>query len=263
MKKLTLREQQLAIFNILKYVDQFCNQYNIMYSLGGGTLIGAVRHQGFIPWDDDIDIYMHRVDYEKFIFHWDNHHTSNYRLSLAEDKNSEHLGHCSKIYDKKIILVEKNQKTLNGFIDIFVYDAVSNNPNKIHHIILKHKLLAKVNRSLQKRINYLQKYSKVQKVLTKLFHFTYQLMINQINSLKIKYASSEYVCMLSEYDHWQKSYMPKKFFEKTIRFDFEGEKLPVMNGYHEYLSLFYGDYMSLPPKEHQKPIHSTEAYLID
>ncbi|EAH5218286.1 phosphorylcholine transferase LicD, partial [Campylobacter upsaliensis] len=70
MQEITLDEYKKALLHLLDYFDAFCKKHQISYSLGGGTLIGAVRHKGFIPWDDDIDIYMYHSEYEKFVKHW-------------------------------------------------------------------------------------------------------------------------------------------------------------------------------------------------
>ncbi|HHF6220571.1 TPA: LicD family protein, partial [Haemophilus influenzae] len=101
MKKLTLREQQLVCLNILDYFHALCERHQIHYSLGGGTLIGAIRHKGFIPWDDDIDVYMHRDEYQKFINAWLHEKHERYSIGTAEDILASNTGEMTKIFDNK------------------------------------------------------------------------------------------------------------------------------------------------------------------
>ncbi|HHV6931633.1 TPA: LicD family protein, partial [Haemophilus influenzae] len=108
MKKLTLREQQLVCLDILDYFHALCEKHQIRYSLGGGTLIGAIRHKGFIPWDDDIDVYMHRDEYQKFINAWLHEKHERYIIGTAEDILASNTGEMAKIFDNKTKTIDIN-----------------------------------------------------------------------------------------------------------------------------------------------------------
>ena len=127
MKKLTLREQQLVCLDILDYFHALCERYKISYSLGGGTLIGAIRHKGFIPWDDDIDVYMHRDEYQKFINAWLHEKHERYSIGIAEDILASNTGEMTKIFDNKTKTIDSNGDENKIFIDIFIYDGIPNN----------------------------------------------------------------------------------------------------------------------------------------
>lgn len=106
MKKLTLREQQLVCLDILDYFHALCERYKISYSLGGGTLIGAIRHKGFIPWDDDIDVYMHRDEYQKFVDVWFQETHEYYNMETVEDILAQKTGEMAKIFDCRTQITE-------------------------------------------------------------------------------------------------------------------------------------------------------------
>lgn len=99
MRPIDLEEQKQIQLNILIKVDQFCRENNLRYSLGGGTLLGAVRHKGFIPWDDDIDIMMPRPDYDKFVRSFNGYDED--LTCEAYELNKKHRYICGKVYNNK------------------------------------------------------------------------------------------------------------------------------------------------------------------
>lgn len=129
MQEISLDEQKKSLVKLLECFDDFCKKYNIVYSLGGGTLIGAVSHKGFIPWDDDIDIYMHYGEYEKFVRYWKN--TENIYLENLYDKNCKYFYFLAKIYNKDYLIEDYEHKKCPLFLDIFIYDFVPNDINLI------------------------------------------------------------------------------------------------------------------------------------
>ncbi|OOF42138.1 phosphorylcholine transferase LicD [Rodentibacter trehalosifermentans] len=264
MRKITLRGQQLIALDILKYFNHICAKNNIKYSLGGGTLIGAVRHQGFIPWDDDIDVYMCRDEYEKFVKAWQLQQHTKYELSLAESIDGILPGVMTKIVDKETYLVETNRRVTGIFIDIFIWDGVPNEPLLIYKAMRKHRLVELRFSSCRKRWIRAKENSLMKAIFSKLSHYFFNKMMADLTLFQKKYpiVRSDYIGLLSDYGNWQKSYMPKTYFSDVVYFNFEGERLPIMNGYHEYLTMYYGNYMTLPPLEERKLHHTVAVYTL-
>lgn len=130
-EKLTESEFKETLLKILLKFDTFCKQHDIKYSLGCGTALGAVRHGGFIPWDDDIDVIMLRPEYDKFEKLWKEHIRSNsehFKLWAEMDEENYFMAFCAKFFDTDTILYEHfgTRKTIEYgvYIDIFVLDHI-------------------------------------------------------------------------------------------------------------------------------------------
>lgn len=120
-KEIMLEELREIQLQMMDKIHEFCESHNIRYSLGGGTLLGAVRHKGYIPWDDDIDIMLPRPDYDRFIREFE---------GAYKDLNIQHLGNddtcCipfAKVYDNRTVLIEKHQRS-GVYIDVFPVDGL-------------------------------------------------------------------------------------------------------------------------------------------
>ena len=133
-QELDLRQIQLVELEILKDFDKICQAQNLRYSLGGGTLLGAVRHKGFIPWDDDIDVMMPRPDYDKFIEFCQNNEVP-FDAPFGEENYSETVM-STKIYDKNTVLIpnvrgdEPDEELRGLYIDVFPIDALGDTLKK-------------------------------------------------------------------------------------------------------------------------------------
>jgi lipopolysaccharide cholinephosphotransferase len=122
MQQMTFNEMRTVQFNILCAVDKFCNENNLRYTLLGGTLLGAVRHQGFIPWDDDIDIAMPRPDYEKFVRTFNK--TESFLVCESWINKKYWYFGFAKIGDKRTLLEQRDCKIkLFVNIDLFPVDG--------------------------------------------------------------------------------------------------------------------------------------------
>lgn len=128
MRLLTIKERQHRMLEIMKDVDAFCRSHKIPYTLCGGTLLGAVRHNGFIPWDDDLDIYMLRADYERFKLLYK---SNSYRILTNSDTDHNILPVTfSKVTDPNTFTLNKDNIREHGvFIDVFPLDAIPENPD--------------------------------------------------------------------------------------------------------------------------------------
>ena len=271
MKKIDFKELQKIELNILVYFDKFCRQNDLRYSLLGGTLLGAVRHKGFIPWDDDIDVMMPRSDYIKLCASFPN----NEEYVLLNNSNNPKFGYMyAKIIDNRTIIDEKNTNRNNlvsgVFIDIFIYDGMGNTINSAKRKFNSSSFL----RELLVASNW-KKYfrSKTHSFLYEPARFLLYLASRFINQRKIikrvegKYKSLDfdkcnYVGNLCS-DRRDKSIIKRSFFDDFIELEFETYKFMAFKGYETYLIAMYGDYMQLPPVENRFTHHTFDAYYKD
>ena len=267
----TLREAQMIMLNILKEVDRICREEDIEYWLDAGTLLGAIRHNGFIPWDDDVDIAMSAVDYERFLEIAPKKISKEFFLQTNKtDKKA--LLFWTKIRDRKSVLIEEENANYHQgiFIDIFPFDNFSDNPTRNIWWRKSFKKLCKISRSLDKcRINTLRYpifakksiLKNISRILLKPIAYS-MYFINVDNVIKFHKKVRKYVVNDSEKTKmgcglmlpWHRIFnydtiYPLKFLQ------FEDATFYVPNNYHEYLTICYGDYMQLPPMEQRVPHH--------
>ncbi len=265
-KMLTDREIQLEELNILLKVKKIIENNNLRYSLTGGTLIGAIRHKGFIPWDDDIDICMPRPDYEKFVnIFMDQNTDSNLELKCPENGTS--FQPFAKVVNKKIELIDHSicdQERRYLWVDIFPIDGISDNRKKAEKDFDKVKKIARLlyisHYSVLK-----DKYSSTKKKIIKLLIKPYALLYDCKSIIKIAkkydYNSSKYVGNIT----WGCGYGEinlKEDLDEVIDWEFEGYKFKVFKGYDAFLRNVYGNYMELPPIEKRKN-HGVVAWTND
>ncbi|EAK2540580.1 phosphorylcholine transferase LicD [Campylobacter upsaliensis] len=258
MQEITLDEYKKALLHLLDYFDTFCKKHHISYSLGGGTLIGAVRHKGFIPWDDDIDIYMYHSEYEKFVKHWKD--TQNITLAGLYDKNYRCFCCFDKIYDSNFIFEDYTHQFGNLFLDIFIYDFVPDNPKFIYKNIQKIKFFKKLTRSFVKRSH---KYGLMRGIFLSCAKLLEKKTLSLLEKWRLTYtdANCENIAIfMSEYAKSEHFIMPKQYFSNVVYLPFEDRKYPCMNNYDEHLKKYYGDYMKLPPINERVAPHSFKYY---
>ena len=265
-----LKEIQKLSFNILCYVDKICRENNIKYSLAYGTVIGAVRHKGFIPWDDDIDIIMPRDDYERFLQIMDNTPHDRYKALHYGNNCPNYYYRFTKVVDLTTHLEESTLKTNNNlgvFIDVFPADGIdtSQAPKilKKHLTIsrfLVHSMMEKLD---TKNVSKAKLFGKILIYpIAKLFGSNY--WIKKYNKMIEKYPFNEYDnCLTYSGCYGEKDIFPKKYFDNLIEITFEKKKFLVFKEYDEYLTNMYGDYMTPPPKEKQVTHHNYRVYKKD
>lgn len=262
MRVMTFEEVKSVELEVLQYVSDYCDKNNLQYYLAYGTLIGAVRHKGFIPWDDDIDIWMPREDYNRIINEFNNN-PSHYRLISPTDKISRHS--FVKIIDVRTVKIEPNVSYTNGHlgidIDIFPLDG---QPDDDTTYSLWYENLQKKYRLYpftiaQKMSNYVKTF--IVK-LVNLGDILKKFILNSTRKLHLKYPynTSNYVGTIESCYNSKNNRFKKEWFSEHVLLDFEGRKFKVPVGYHEVLTKMYGDYMKLPPKEQQITHHSNNNY---
>lgn len=266
MKEITFEESRLILLDTLKSIDKCCRENNIDYSLSWGTLIGAIRHQGFIPWDDDIDLMMSRKDYNRFLRVYDDPKFNIYTPS--KDRNCIML--LTKVYrkDTKIVFNNYKKKSLYGlWISIFPYD---NAPDKG---LVKWEAIRTCLVSLYhfKTVRYLDTDSLIRKMIK----FILKIPVIPFTSFFLEKRIEKH---LSKYNHlktkniciWDNGvefncffYFPSKLFDGYIDWNFDEIECQIIKGYDEFLRLYFGDYMQLPPEEERVPSHDYKAYYVN
>ena len=256
------RELQLKILDIIKYIDKLCRKNNIEYYLIYGSCIGAIRHKGFIPWDDDLDIGMTYENYLKFIEVCKKElDTKKFFLQTSETEANYYLL-FAKLRDITTTLVEENNKDKNitsgVYVDIFPFVGVPKNK-------IKRKIL-EINRAFAISAN-------VNVINNKIMYFAFKLALKLLGKKNIvKYCGNKCVkyscldceewCSVFDGDGFISNCTTRKIMGRPTYVDFEGLKLPIPEKYDEYLKHIYGDYMKLPSKEQIEDKTHT-PYFID
>ena len=244
---------------ILKSVAKFCEKNNIKYFLVCGTLLGAVRHKGFIPWDDDVDIAMPRPDYNRFLKEY-----SDDVFKICNPEEGRH--YYAKVYDTKTIKYEngidyKKYYPLGVDIDVFPLDGIVND----NSIVQKMYKRAKVLETLLKLSNQplLIKKSPLSilcRLVTRTIGSKRLVKMIENNAQKYSYNESDYVIRMRYSFNGFTGALKKDVYEPAIKIEFENTWFYAPRDYDKWLSVFFGDYNKLPPEEERIPAHNAECY---
>lgn len=266
MKELTTDELKKIQLDILVAVADFCEQNGIQYWLDSGTLLGAVRHKGYIPWDDDIDVGMLREDYDKFLALF-NQKQSRYVAITHETDPDFYLPHM-KVFDPSTILYEPNEDGCKFYvnIDIFVYDNAPDDDKAVKKMYdLRDKWRKKFFVQNQDKFmtggagkKFLKKARRLVYTIFGLYSKKKDYVALQIENSK-KYANAQ-TKRVGNFTSYTRIATDKSVFNSFVDVEFEGRKFKAPAGYDEWLRNFYGDYMQLPPENKRVSHHSFKAY---
>lgn len=257
-----IREVQEIELEILLEFDRICKEEGLKYQLFAGTLLGAIRHKGFIPWDDDIDVVMLREDYEAFLRVGQKKLGKDYFLQTkATDKN--YVNPFAKIRKNGTVFRETLVKDVDMhhgiYIDIFPVDNAMPRSKKGYRQVR----LLNYFREIKKGRT--QERSHEENLFQRLLSDTMvdrgiNFALNLFSKKKTDYVS-DLVFNNTEklYDEYS---LRRETFESTIPGEFEGYFFPIPSNYHEVLTIYYGDYMTLPPLENQKPHHHVVEIIV-
>lgn len=257
MQKISTEELKKIQLDILDEVTKFCEQKNIRMSLGYGTLLGAIRHKGYIPWDDDVDILMPYSDYKRFLKEFVGYKDNLIVQYMGND--SSYRFTFAKVYDNRTLLLEKTIKT-GVYIDIYPVIGFPNEREKFETFVCEFRSLYRPLKKMTFRYNL----NLLQRLLIKikqLYMPSREKIIQGIENIYERYPfdSSEYGGVIPYYFTFRR-YFRADIFREYAPQVFEGKEYPAVKDYDTLLSGTYGDYMTLPPKEKQITKHIFKAY---
>ena len=266
MTDLELKQYKDKLLTILTKFIEICEEHNLSYFCACGTVIGAIRHKGYIPWDDDIDVYMPQEDYYKFLQIGCNY--EGYETISIHD--SKHLATFAKFYDSNTTLWELKQIPFvyGVYIDVFPLYTTSGDKDAFFKSYTK-------LRKLQRKYQMAQFKPSFSDIISSVRNKNKKMIIKNIVSLFVpSFMSGLYRKEIIVFekivtemendgqyyasyygDYWRKELFEKKWFEEYVEVPFENISVRVCKGYEEYLGHLYGDYMKLPPVDKQITHH--------
>lgn len=265
-----LKELHKVLLNITNDFAEVCEENGIKWSLSGGSILGAVRHKGFIPWDDDIDIVMFREDFEKFKKIFPDKYSKLYELKLPGDK--EYLYHFPKICKKNTTAqsIQSSDVKENVSVDIFIIENTYNNSilKGLHGVLCTFFLMVDSFLRMQKCEKNLFKYGAQSKELcnavkkrvffAKFFNFLsiekWLFLSDKVFSM-CKNTSSKKVVIPSGINHFFGEIFEREKLNKMTLCDFETEKYYIHENYDYYLKIRYGENYMIPPMDDEKEHH--------
>lgn len=258
-REITPQEHKDILLKMLTFFDQFCQKNDIRYSLAYGTMLGAIRHQGFIPWDDDIDLFMLREDYEKLAQCWNKN--GKYKLWEIMSEDNFFISYIAKVFDTDTKLIETTPNhtiDYGAYLDIFILDGIPNTPEKQVRHLRKHKLYRKL-------LTHFHRHGQLFNKIATYFSFipSTSFFIKKIHNLNQQYKDSEYVATCTAPEKIiDKAIYRREVFENLIYIPFESYQFPIVKEYHQCLEKYYGDYMTPPPPE-KRVGHRVKVYVND
>lgn len=262
MEEILLNNIKNEILNILCVFDEYCKRNNIRYVLGYGTLLGAIRHKGFIPWDDDIDVVLTTKEYYRLRslaktnpYLDDN---KRYKILIPGDKN--YCYSFMKVVDEKYTIREKNisaKYSIGLYIDIFRVDYWPES-RIVETLKLKYaRTLLNINKVIIRGEVSSKKYKILDKALIpldlilKLFRVTTEKVVLKLERTGTKNKRSVYIGNMMEGSGKKSERLPAIVFDNIVLVDFENHKFPAPKEYDLFLKTIYGNYMKIPSKENQ------------
>ena len=262
-----ISEIQQMELGIMEYIHEVCQKIGVKYFLAYGSLIGAVRHKGFIPWDDDMDICMLREDYEKLQDYLIANPDERYEV-MSHKNNLNYVYPFMKVQDNHTYLLEEDVRidsNMGIYVDIFPVDGYEDDAdfkNKMTKLIKKRQLSCYTFKGITNTKSLLN--SLIRYISVVIFYFTNtNKYVEQIDELAKSRAVADYEQVdYLIYKDMNKPVWKREWLEQVIVGTFEGKEFMIPKHYHEILTSDYGDYMQLPPLEQRVSHHDFKLWKI-
>ena len=261
-RELSIEEVKQLELDILKNVHRYCEERGLIYVLIGGTLLGAIRHKGFIPWDDDIDIAMPRPDYEKFIKEYSD---DRYEVKSLEYSDG-YIFTFAKVIDSKTILIENktNKSDIGINIDIFPLDGLpnkkadavkyANNSMTYKRLITLKQMKFRRGRSVVKNLTLA-----CGKIFLAVFSYKSLTLMAVKYATRYPYNNGDCVANLS-WGFGKAEMLDRDGINNRHLVPFEDTEFYISENYEDFLVNRFGDYMQFPPEKDRKSHHLFKAY---
>ena len=270
MRELTVDEVKARELAIMCRVRDFCEERGLTYYLAYGTLIGALRHQGFIPWDDDVDLIMFRGDYEVFMREFNRDRTDSLRARCPEN-DADYCHNMGKVIDESTLLLENNELTdrIGVYIDIFAFDYLPEDEAERKRFLRRQQFLRdqfrRCNEPLSAQKNPVKRLALrgYKRILRLISANRIARKMNQA-ALEATHGRRTAICgEMTSYMCRDRSIFRTEWFDEIITLPFEGEPFTAPKNYDPILRRSYDDYMLLPPEEARVYEHGFKAYQLD
>ena len=249
-----MNEIQKKLLDILIWFDSFTRKHNLKYYALGGTMLGAYRHRGFIPWDDDIDVGMPREDYEKFVELMKTSEQDRFVLETPYSTDKKYLYSVSKLFDTNTTVIEKTrQKLVRGlWLDILVLDGMGRSKEEATEFIKKitrlNYLLVTRRAIVRKQRSFLKNCAILFSRLVPDFIFRPKKIQHKIEELRKIYSWNDSLYGGNTIGYAEKEIIPITVWGKPTEYDFEGISIYGVEKPDEYLTSLFGDWRKLPPE---------------